>query len=785
MAEDTQTPPTPTDPVGLAAGVTKTESDGQHAAAHYLVVEDAAQSSTWHLRVRGLDGQPDHTLMGAAWAALHGGYRGNKYAGPDAAGALTKLKALYAAEKMPEPGADAKAAAADADDAEDADAAPHLADAPPLGATDTRRVLLGETGSIQPAHRGRTYRAVAIRPGEWKGHGLYCPADVLRRGADKFNGLASFLNPGPAQSGQHGHPAIQSLLGVFDNAHWDEAEQAVVGDYHLADTPVAGWFKGLADGMIAARAAGRRVPDVGLSAVPWVRVTGARSDGLREVGEILGVEQLDAVYKPAAGGAIQRILAAQPNRGNPMDEDTTMISPPAAAPPAAAYDTTAAVQEELANELLTAQRGAVLTARLATSGLPAELQDMVAQSLPADWRVADLDHGVERARLAWSRLEESRTVRGVTPVTGMQDGLDRITEALTALLERRAPRTGTPPLSGIREAYIALSGDYEMTGVYQAERVQLANVNSTTMANIVANVLNKRVVQTFQTYPRWWEDIAVEEEFTTLQTIKWIKLGGLGSLPTVAEGAAYTELTWDDASETAAWTKKGGYLGLTLEAMDKDDVNRLRSAPLALAQAAYLTLAKDISAIFTSNAGVGPTLADSLALFEAGTHANLGTSALTAASWNATRIAMRKQTELHSSERLGGLVVPKFLLVPPDLEQTGLIILGSEGYPGTGNNDVNPEASGANTDARLAAARRRLVVVDFWTDTNNWAAVGDPRLYPGIGIGYRFGKTPEIFSVASPTSGLMFTNDTMPIKVRWLYAVGAIDYRPLYKQNVA
>lgn len=779
MADTEQTPTPPTDPVGLAAGVTKTEGDGAHPAAHYLVVENPEQATTWHLRVRGLDGQPDHTLMGAAWAALHGGYRGQKYAGPDAAGALAKLKALYASENMPEPGADA----ADAAEDEDEDEAPNLAQPGPD--PDTRRVLLGETGSIQPTHRGRTYRAVAIRPGEWKGHGLFCPAEVLRRNAGKFNGLASFLNPGPAQSGQHGHPAIQSLLGVFDNAHWDEAEQAVVGDYHLAETPVAGWFKGLADGMIAARAAGRRVPDVGLSAVPWVRVTGQRSDGLREVGEILGVEQLDAVYKPAAGGAIQRILAAQPPRGNPMDEDTlnTPLSTPAAPPPAPAYDTNAAVQEELATELLTAQRGAVLTARLATSGLPAELQDMVAQSLPADWRVADLDQGVERARLAWSRLEESRTVRGVTPVTGMQDGLDRITEALTALLERRAPRTGTPPLSGIREAYIALSGDYEMTGMYRGERVQLANVNSTTMANIVANVLNKRVVQTFQTYPRWWEDIAVEEEFTTLQTIKWIKLGGLGSLPTVAEGAAYTELTWDDSAETASWVKKGGYLGLTLEAMDKDDVNRLRTAPQALAQAAYLTLAKDVSGIFTSNSGVGPTLADGDALFHSN-HANLGTSALTAASWNATRIAMRKQTELNSSERLGGLVVPKFLLVPPDLEQTGLIILGSEGYPGTANNDVNPEASGANTDARLAAARRRLVVVDFWTDTNNWAAVGDPRLYPSIGIGYRFGKTPEIFSVASPTSGLMFTNDTMPIKVRWLYAVGAVDYRPLYKHNV-
>jgi len=49
------------------------------------------------------NGKPDHRLMGAAWAALHGGYRGNKYEGPDKAKAIAKLKALYASEKMETP----------------------------------------------------------------------------------------------------------------------------------------------------------------------------------------------------------------------------------------------------------------------------------------------------------------------------------------------------------------------------------------------------------------------------------------------------------------------------------------------------------------------------------------------------------------------------------------------------------------------------------------------------------------------------------------------------------
>jgi hypothetical protein len=53
-----------------------------------------------HLPYTDSNGNPDHTRMGAAWAALHGGYRGNKYQGPDKGKALAKLKKIYKEEKM-------------------------------------------------------------------------------------------------------------------------------------------------------------------------------------------------------------------------------------------------------------------------------------------------------------------------------------------------------------------------------------------------------------------------------------------------------------------------------------------------------------------------------------------------------------------------------------------------------------------------------------------------------------------------------------------------------------
>jgi hypothetical protein len=347
------------------------------------------------------------------------------------------------------------------------------------------------------------------------------------------------------------------------------------------------------------------------------------------------------------------------------------------------------------------------------------------------------------------------------------------------------PPDNVSPLTGIRELYLLLSGDYEMTGMFQADRVMLANVTSTTMANMVANAMNKRVINLHAEYPKWWQPIVSEDDFNTLQDVKWITLGGIGELPTVAEGAAYTELTWDDQAETHSFVKKGGYLGITLEAIDKDDTRRLRAAPRALAQAAWLTVGELVSDIFTDNSGTGPTLdTDSTVLFHAN-HSNLGTSALSWSAYVTARIAMMKQTEVNSSERLGALTAPKYILVPVDLEITALQILASAGEPGTADNDANPEAAGNSFDARMANARDRVITVPLWTDTNNWALAADPKLYPSIGIGYRYGRTPEIFSVASPTGGLMFTNDTMPVKVRFFVAVGPTDYRGLYKQNVS
>ena len=480
------------------------------------------------------------------------------------------------------------------------------------------RVMLDGTLAVGDGEDG-AYRAVLMRPGEWAGKRLRAAPEVVRRAAGLFEGQASFLNPPPPAAGEHGYPGLQHLLGTVRAARWDEAEGAIVGEYVLYPTPAAQWFGQVVDRVLADRAAGRPAPHIGLSAVVRVTCGPAGADGVREVREIVEVEQVDAVHRPAAGGEFVGMLDAKEGAVN--GEQGAVNGEQGAVIGEQAVLAVEAVQDDRA-----AERSLLLETALGAAGLPAAFERLVRADLPADWSAGQLKGRIQAAREAWGETLRPRTVAGHPPVSGMRDSVDQITEAFAALMEARRPNDAHP-LSGVREFYLALSGDYEMAGVFHGERVMLANVTSTTMASIVANVMNKVVVQEFQNYPRWWEPICRVENFNTLQQVRWVMLGGVGELPTVAEGAAYTELTWDDAHQTASWVKKGGYLGLTLEAMDTDDVGRLRAAPRALAQAAWLTLGKSVAAVFTASGGVGPTLADSKALFHAD-HGNLGTTAL-------------------------------------------------------------------------------------------------------------------------------------------------------------
>ncbi len=611
------------------------------------------------------------------------------------------------------------------------------------------------------------------------------PAPALIAAAPMFEGIPSYLDhPELFGFGWHQEPQVKHLAGVTFGAAWSEEEKAIIGNLRLYDqNPYSpGALLGtLLDQILADKAAGLSVPPIGLSAVFFQSTDFDEEAGLRITSQIHYVESVDTVYSPGAHGYIKDALAALAAQRPGLVWPGVSLSLIQPSPQG----------ETTMPEQIVTQPETTLTPSPPLSLPPSPISNQQISDPPIPARLDALESKLDAALAALQRQAQAHTITDNGPehvvLYGGRSGLEDVEAAAEALLSGTRPPTGVRPLSGIRELYMLLSGDYELTGQFQESRVYLANVTTATMANIVANVLNKRVVHLYNTYPKWWEAGITEEDFASLQQIRWITLGGVGELPEVAEGAAYTELAWDDLAQRTSFEKKGGYLGITLETIDKDDTRKAQAAPRVLAQAAWLTLGKSIANIFTANSGVGPNIyyddSNVRALFHS-SNGNLGTSALSASTWEATRIAMMKQAEHGSGERLGALLRPRNMWVPIDLEKTGLVILASEGEPGTADNDINPEAEGEGRELRLRNARRRVITVPFWTSTTRWAAQADPILYPTIGVGYRFGREPEIHSVADPRAGLMFSNDTMPVKVRFFYAVGPMDYRGLYKHNV-
>ena len=107
----------------------------------------------------------------------------------------------------------------------------------------------------------------------------------------------------------------------------------------------------------------------------------------------------------------------------------------------------------------------------------------------------------------------------------------------------------------------------------------------------------------------------------------------------------------------------------------------LQAVPRALATAAVRTRSAAVSTLFTSNSGVGPTLAqDSTALFHSD-HGNVATTALgtDATAWAAARAECFEHAEVNSSKSLA--VFPRYILVPAELYDAALSIFGyGEGH---------------------------------------------------------------------------------------------------------
>ena len=650
---------------------------------------------------------------------------------------------------------------------------------------------LSAPASVTPAG---VFEIDAIAAG--MGNGWNFTAATLQASLPLWEGLscmvdhASLLEPGRS---------IKDFGGALIAPRWAEASQSI--RLTLQTMPPAGpIIEELGRQILALPPESR--PKVGFSA----DLIFTAKD--KTVVDILRVFEVCLVYQPARGGQFVRALNSL--QGDfPMTDSTSpapVTAAPGAQPPQLKEDLLAIKsllnvhrqQEAMAAEVEAARQtrlqmcGYLLDSGLASSRLPLPAQTQIrAHFTGRVFEPAELVAAIEDSRQLVSALTGALTVNGPGRISlhTTEEQLQLAVNDLLGLAREPGQTAKVHTLTGIRELYHMLTGDTDYHGGYYPDRLQLATTADFT--GLVKNALNKAVVQQWDQYGRagydWWRSIVQVEHFTTLNSITGTIVGTVGALPTVAEGGEYTELAVGDSPETASFTKYGGYIPLTMELIDRDEVKALRDYPRALASTSIRKISSLIAAIFTSNSAVGPTMADGGALFNATAvttlagHANLLTTALSPSEWEVVSTAIYNQPMLvkqatgYYGTGAKQALNPKYCVVPRALALTAKKIL----YP-----ELAYEAT-YNYQNQQRGDLGDVITVPEWTDATDWAAVVDPRLAPAILIGERFGLMPEIYIAGDQLSPAVFMNDEHRLKVRLFLAVCVTDFRPLHKSNVA
>ena len=322
-----------------------------------------------------------------------------------------------------------------------------------------------------------------------------------------------------------------------------------------------------------------------------------------------------------------------------------------------------------------------------------------------------------------------------------------------------------------KAAYVHITGDEKVTGRIEAAQRLKASLTTASFDAILGDSITRKMVKEYAAAGLDdWRKIVEVVPVSDFRTQRRVRFGGYGNLPTVAQSGPYSALTSPtDEEATYSPTKRGGTEDLTLEMIKNDDVGAIRRIPQRLGRAAARTLHEFVFDFLATN----PTIYDATALFTAG-HGNLGSAALDATSLAARRRAMLKQAEMDSAKRLG--IPPKYIITPVDLDKTAydLIIPPNDG-------SYTPTAPDYMKKWAL-----EMIVVAYWTDTNNWYLSANPADIPTIEVGFMDGnETPELFVQDLPNVGSMFNNDKLTYKIRHIYGGGVVDFRGLDGSIVA
>lgn len=343
---------------------------------------------------------------------------------------------------------------------------------------------------------------------------------------------------------------------------------------------------------------------------------------------------------------------------------------------------------------------ALPTVSTATATAVQELNDLIAAALEANTGNNDATRKATIAALrspsAAAGINQFRAVwmaeagRGAEPIASythhQQDtaGHDFCVAAADVLAIRAGariakPHPGAADLRGASVADIAracLSRAGQSHGNLSRADLIRAALSTSDFPGILSNSLGKMLRAGYESEPashRAWVKMTTVPDFKEQTRVI---LGSMPSLEKVPESAEYKSGNFDeDRSLPFAVESYGRIITLTRQALINDDLGAFNTIVRNAGQAAARAEADLVYSMLRDNAGAGQTMQDANPLFHS-SHANLATAqaAFDAAALGLARTLLRRQTATG-----GGILnlQPKFLIVPPELEQVAEVLLAA------------------------------------------------------------------------------------------------------------
>ena len=635
--------------------------------------------------------------------------------------------------------------------------------------------------------------------------GRYFPDSVLQESMPLFEGARSYVNH-PAEDYNGGDRPINTLVGWYENVTLKEGD-GLYADWHILTNSGVPWLKPL---LLELSDEGK-LDLIGLSLLGLGKSTFKKQDGkvVKYSEGISYVRSVDLVDIPGAGGKVidnlkesddnkvrselmelEGLTAETLKESNPeLYQEMIKLAgglPKVEEPKVEPIKNTEEpnLESDVLRRLEIRECNSILIDALRESNLPQPMQDAVKKQFSDTvFKQTDLNEQISIYRESAASVAgynsggRDENVIRLPSTSQLITSDERMQVAMDRLFGLDIPEDmqDTPHLSGIKEAYIAITGDHEFTwgAIPLDERIRegagstptaakIVGGSTVTFSNVLGTSMNRRLIRQYKRQDIWWEPFTTIVGLNDLKQQDRNRLESLGALSErTTAGAEYAELTWAEFVHTYTPTEYGNLVPIAQRAVVDDDLRSLVRVSDELGRSAGITLNEYVDNLFTQNSGDGPVFIDvdqagntesaSENVFDGSTtaaHNNRITSALNRTSFNDAANRIRLMLD-KSQKRIG--LTERYLLVPVELREVALQLERSSQVPDSANRAVN-----------IFAGTFQTIVVPQFTDANNWYLMSSPDQLDMIEMGFLGGRRePEMFVQSDPTAGMNFTHDVV------------------------